>query len=557
MIIVEKIGQGTYFEDAFKLSFKYDPVTVGKVRELAQRRYLPEERAWEIPAYELPNLVNKVGINNIKSDEAVLGALKTKEIEDRRAATQERLRNIKPSVEFDFTTEPLPHQIEAFNYGLERNALLIGDEQGLGKTKESIDIVVARKKELIKCLIVCGVNSVKYNWQKEIKIHSREKSVMVDGKTMDIRVRQLNDWYRGSEYFAIINIESLRNDKIQDVLYLGIKDGYIGAVIVDEIHKAKNGSSQQGKALRTLRSPVKIGLSGTPMNKAEDLWNILTWLGIEKRNFYSFRSTYCIMGGYGGYNVVSYKNLESLNALLNKVMIRRKKEEVLDLPPKVYSTEYVELTRKQKILYREIKQGIVEQLEDILQNVNPLNCTLRLRQLIGGLFTEDNPKLDRIKDMLEEEIIPNGYKAIIFSQWSQITKLYVEALQEYNPIHITGEVSPEQRQELVDHFQTDPECKLAIGTIGAMGTGLTLNKASYVFFVDKAWNSGDNSQAEDRAHRIGTTGTVNIISMVAKGSVDEGVEEYLLENKELFDRVVDGKGSKADIRSILNKLLKI
>lgn len=97
MITVEKIGQGTYFEDAFKLSFKYDPVTVGKVKELAQRRYLPEEKAWEIPAYELPNLVNKVGINNIKSDDAVLGALKTKEIEDRREATQEPLRNIKPS----------------------------------------------------------------------------------------------------------------------------------------------------------------------------------------------------------------------------------------------------------------------------------------------------------------------------------------------------------------------------------------------------------------------------------------------------------------------------
>lgn len=72
MITVEKIGKGTYFEDAFKLSFKYDPVTVGKVKELAQRRYLPEERAWEIPAFELPNLVDKVGINNIKSEEAVL-----------------------------------------------------------------------------------------------------------------------------------------------------------------------------------------------------------------------------------------------------------------------------------------------------------------------------------------------------------------------------------------------------------------------------------------------------------------------------------------------------
>lgn len=557
MITVEKLDKGTYFDDAFKVSFKYDPTTVAKIKELAERRYLPDDRAWEIPAYELPNLVEKIGINNINSNSGVLDALKTKEIEDKREATQERLKGIKPIVDFDFTTTPLPHQIEAFNYGLERDELLIGDEQGLGKTKESIDITVVRKKELCKCLIVCGVNSVKYNWEAEIKTHSKEKCVMLDQKTMPLRVKALNDWLKGSEYYAIINIESLRNEAVQDAIYLGIKDGYIGCIIVDEIHKAKNGNSQQGKALRMLKSPVKIGLSGTPMNKAEDLWNILTWLGVEKRSFYSFRSTYCIMGGYGGYRVVGHKNLESLNAELNKVMLRRKKEEVLDLPPKIHSTEYVELTAKQQKLYRDIKQGILEDMENILQSVNPLSCTLRLRQLTGGLFTDDNPKLERIKDMLTEEIIPNGYKAIIFSQWEQIASLYNEALQEYNPVYIVGKVSPEDRQKEVERFQNDPSCKLAIGTIGAMGTGLTLNKASYVFFIDKLWNSGENAQAEDRAHRIGTAGTVNVISMVAKGSVDEGVEEYLLENQDLFDRVVDGKGSKADIKTILNKLLKL
>lgn len=557
MVTVEKLDKGTYFDDAFKVSFKYDPTTVAKIKELAERRYLPDDRAWEIPAYELPNLVEKLGINNINSNSGVLDALKTKEIEDKREATQQRLKDIKPVVDFDFTTTPLPHQIEAFNYGLERDELLIGDEQGLGKTKESIDITVARKKELCKCLIVCGVNSVKYNWEAEIKTHSKEKSVMLDQKTIPLRVKALNEWLRGSEYYAIINIESLRNEAVQDAIYLGIKDGFIGCIIVDEIHKAKNGNSQQGKALRTLKAPVKIGLSGTPMNKAEDLWNILTWLGVEKRSFYSFRSTYCIMGGYGGYRVVGHKNLESLNAELNKVMLRRKKEEVLDLPPKIHSTEYVELTAKQNKLYRDIKQGILEDMENILQSVNPLSCTLRLRQLTGGLFTDDNPKLERIKDMLTEEIIPNGYKAIIFSQWEQIANLYNEALQEYNPVYIVGKVSPEDRQKEVERFQTDPNCKLAIGTIGAMGTGLTLNKASYVFFIDKLWNSGENAQAEDRAHRIGTAGTVNVISMVAKGSVDEGVEEYLLENQDLFDRVVDGKGSKADIKTILNKLLKL
>lgn len=559
MVTVEKLDKGTYFKDAYRVSFRYDTDTVNKVKSLSERRYLPDDRAWEIPAHELPNLVEKLGINNIANNGGVLDALagNAKEIEDKRAATKERLRGIKPVVEFDFTTDPLPHQIEAFNYGIDKNEILIGDEQGLGKTKESIDITVARKKDLCKCLIVCGVNSVKYNWEKEIKTHSKEKSVMIDQKTMPLRAKALEDWIKGSEYYAIINIESLRSEVIQDAIYVAISDGYIGCIIIDEIHKAKNGNSQQGKALRMLKSPVKIGLSGTPMNKAEDLWNILTWLGVEKRSFYSFKNHYCIMGGYGGYKVVGHKNLESLNEELNKVMIRRKKEEVLDLPPKIHSTEYVELSKAQQKLYYEIKQGIIEDMENILASVNPLSCTLRLRQLTGGMFTEDNPKLERIMDMLEEEIVPNGYKAIIFSQWEQVASLYAYALQQYNPVYIVGKVSPEDRQKAVERFQTDPSCKLAIGTIGAMGTGLTLNKASYVFFIDKLWNSGENAQAEDRAHRIGTAGTVNIISMVAKGSVDEGVEEYLLENKDLFERVVDGKGNSTDLREVLHKLLKL
>lgn len=557
MIRVEKLERGTYFDDAYKISFRYDPVTVNKVKELAQRRYLPEDKAWEIPNYELPNLIDKVGLDSIDAEDAIIGALKAKEIEDRRKATAERLKGIRPLTDFEFTTEPLPHQIEAFNFGLQRNMMLIGDEQGLGKTKESIDITVARKHELVKTLIVCGVNSVKYNWESEIKRHSRESSVMIDGKTMDLRAEQIYEWYKSSSYFGIINIESLRKEQIQDALFDGIRDGYIGAVIVDEIHKAKNGSSQQGKALRTLKAPIRIGLSGTPMNKAEDLWNILTWLGVENRSFYRFRSTYCVMGGYGGYKVVGHKNLESLNAELNTVMLRRRKDEVLDLPPKIHSTEYVELTKKQQLLYRDIKNGIIADLENILTSVNPLSCTLRLRQLTGGLFTEENPKLERLMDMLEEEIIPNGYKAIVYSQWEKITDVFYDALKCYNPIYITGRVAPEDRQKAVDCFQNDPECKVAIGTIGAMGTGLTLNKASYVFFIDKMWNSGDNAQAEDRAHRIGTAGTVNVISLVAKGTVDEGIEEYLIDNQELFDRIVDGKGTKRDIRQVLNNLLKI
>ena len=559
MITLEKQEKGTYFEDAFKVSFRYNPETVEKIKRLAYRRYLPEERAWEIPASELVHLVDIMGVENINIDSRYLEGIIKKEAgvaAKTSESVKERLKGIKPIIAYPFKTKPFPHQIEAFNVGNKCTDLLLADDQGLGKTKESIDIAVSRKEEIGKCLIVCGVNSVKYNWSEEIKIHSDESSIVIDGKTVDKRLSQIREWIYGNDYFGIINIESLRNEKIMDLIYDSCKNEIIGAVIVDEIHKAKNGMCSQGRSVRNLNCKVRIGLSGTPMNKAEDLWNILTWLRVEKRSFYSFRNRYCIMGGYGGYKVVGHKNLDELNEELNKVMLRRKKEEVLDLPPKLYKTEFIELTRKQQILYKEIKQGIVENLESIMEIPNPLSCTVRLRQLTGGLFGDDNPKLDRIKDILEE-ITESGHKALIFSQWEKVTEVYRNALKEYNPAYIVGDVEVEDRQKEVYRFQNDPECKVAIGTIGAMGTGFTMNKASYVFFVDKKYWEAENRQAEDRAHRIGVDHTVNIISLVAKNTIDEGIEELLRENKELFDRVIEGKGSHIDIKAILTKILKL
>lgn len=559
MINLEKLDKGKYFEDAFKVSFKYDPVTVDRIKRLAYRRYLPDDRAWEIPASELIHLVDLFGVDNININPQYLKGIVKKEAGAAAKTTEsvkERLKGIKPIIDYPFKTKPFPHQIEAFNIGYESKNFLLADDQGLGKTKESIDIVVARKDEIGKCLIVCGVNSVKYNWKNEIKTHSDESCIVVDGKTVDKRISQIEEWLYGSAYFGIINIESLRNNKIMDRIYMECKDGIIGAVIVDEIHKAKNGMCAQGRSVRNLHSRIRIGLSGTPMNKAEDLWNILTWLGVERMSIYQFRARYCIMGGYGGYKVVGHKNLDELNEKLNKVMLRRKKEDVLDLPPKIYKTEFVELTRKQQLLYKEIKQGIVDNLESIMEIPNPLSCTIRLRQLTGGLFTDDNPKLDRVKDMLEE-ITESGHKALIFSQWEKVTSVYKEALKEYNPAYIVGDVNVEERQREVNRFQQDPTCKVAIGTIGAMGTGLTMTAASYVFFVDKRYWDAENKQAEDRAHRIGTEHTVNIVSLVATNTVDEGIEELLRDNRELFDRVIEGKGSRVDIKAILSKILKI
>lgn len=129
-----------------------------------------------------------MGVENINIDSRYLEGIIKKEAgvaAKTSEGVKERLKGIKPIIAYPFKTKPFPHQIEAFNVGNKCTDLLLADDQGLGKTKESIDIAVSRKEEIGKCLIVCGVNSVKYNWSEEIKIHSDESSVVIDGKTVD------------------------------------------------------------------------------------------------------------------------------------------------------------------------------------------------------------------------------------------------------------------------------------------------------------------------------------------------------------------------------------
>lgn len=179
-ITIKKTLAPKKFTNAYVLSFNYDATTVELIKSLSNRTYVPDTHEWEIPESELVN-IGKMFSNRLFFDDPVLEkkvvALIAEDLTSRLSA-KDRLHGIKPESDFSFKTKPLPHQIEAFNYGLKRHQLLLCDEQGLGKTKESIDITVSKKDELNKVLVVCGVNSVRFNWAQEISIHSDEKSII-------------------------------------------------------------------------------------------------------------------------------------------------------------------------------------------------------------------------------------------------------------------------------------------------------------------------------------------------------------------------------------------
>lgn len=553
-ILINK-NKKAFTEKSAYVSFPYDNRLVDIMRSQPERYWHPEEKVWEIPHTNMPQLMENLDGFDI-------------EIQDyTKTDKQEKTVNYK----YTPKTKSYRHQNQGFEFGLKYDRFLLADEQGLGKTKQAIDIACYNKinKGYKHCLIVCGVNGLKWNWESEIKTHSNEKSLILGTRTSGSSVKiggnneklddlkSLNLKYK-NHYFLIINVEALRNKEISDILINLISDEQINMMVIDEIHKCKNPQSQQGKAILKLQPKTRIALTGTPlMNTPLDLYIVMKWLGYENHNFWQFKNHYCMFGGYGGYEILGYKNMNELKTRFGQFTLRRLKSQVLDLPEKIRTTEYVEMTELQSQLYREILFDIKNNIDKIRLHPDPLSMLIRLRQATGNpsilssTITE-SVKMDRMEELVEEAI-SSGEKVIIFSNWTSMTNPAFERLKKYNPAIITGEITDRQEQE--KKFMTDENCKVIIGTTGAMGTGLTLTAGSTIIFLDSPWNRALKEQAEDRAHRIGTIKTVNIITLVCKNTIDERIEEIIYKKGAMADMMIDGKLKKKD-SEILNLILQ-
>ena len=541
------------------VSFDYDSRIVNVLRSLPFKNYNPENTTWEIPVKKVETVINQLTDFDIQISGDIL------ELND------------EPVLElpkgFNFKTKPFSHQIEGVRYGLEYDRWFLGDEQGLGKTKQVIDIAVARKIKLgyKHCLIVCGVNTLKWNWVNEIHTHSNEDAWILGQRTKRGKTKigstkdkiddliELGTKQSSLPYFIITNVESFRDKNIADLIQQLCKQGIINMCAADEMHKMKNPASQQTKGFLKCNPECRIGMTGTPLlNSPLDLYIILKWLGYESHAFYSFKNHYCVMGGFGGYEVVGYKNMDQLTSQVREIMLRRMKSEVLDLPDKTYIDEIVEMSPQQTSIYDNIESSLkIELASGTLDLSNPLSVLIRLRQATGwtGIVSDtvaESAKLDRMEEIVEEAV-SNNNKCIIFSNWTQMTDVIYEKLKIYNPAIITGGTKDSERQTMVDKFQTDPSCHVIVGTIGAMGTGLTLTAGSTVIFVDEPWNRALFDQAVDRAHRIGAKSNVAIYSIMCKDTIDEKIHNLIYKKGVMSDAIIDGKvvGSKTELLNYL------
>ena len=545
------------------IKFDYNSKIVDAIRELPFRYYNPSETEWEVPTNKVEYLINKLKEFDIK----ICGKI---------TIFEGKNTNIGLPEGFEFKTKPFSHQLEGVEYGLKYDRWFLGDEQGLGKSKQVIDIAVARKVMYGYrfCLIVCGVNTLKWNWVNEIHTHSKEDAYILGQRRKGTKIRigstkdkledlkLMYDIKEPHPYFIITNVESFRDKNIADTISDLCKKGIIGMCAADEMHKMKNPTAQQTKGFLKCLPYCRIGMTGTPlMNSPMDLYVILKWLGYESHAFYSFKQHYCVMGGYGGYEIVGYKNLDQLTAQVREIMLRRLKSEVLDLPEKIYVDEIVEMEGKQAVMYKEVEAGLkADYINGDIDLTNPLSALIRLRQTTGypGILSDEiteSAKLDRMGEIVEN-CISNDEKVIIFSNWTQMTDAILQVLHtklkligRLEPAVITGNTNDSDRQQIVDRFQNNDVCRVIIGTIGAMGTGLTLTAATTVIFVDEPWNKALFDQAVDRAHRIGQKNNITIYSIMCKDTIDERIHNLIYKKGAMSDAIIDGKvvGNKNEV----------
>lgn len=586
--------------DVYQIRSKYDPTLINLIKQVPGRHWEPQLKVWEIPCSSLGMLINQLRGTMYESELYIES--------DEHIGENSELGHSTPIPNYDISKvpflvksgySPYKHQLEFLQWALYRenvehnlHGFILGDDMGAGKTIETLNIAAINKAvyRYKHCLVICCVNPAKFHWEEDIREHSNGKFIpYILGSRMkrngtirydtgskeklaDLQTMKKFGDVNGTNlpYFIIMNIEGLRYKTgktypIADTIIELIKSGQISMIAVDEIHKNTSPSSMQGKQLikikdKTASKAMWIPITGTPITgKPTDVYLPLKLVdGHKFSSFYTWCQKFCVYGGFGGHEIIAYKNIPFLKSLLEKNMIRRLKSEILDLPPKIHYTEYVENTAYQSRLYQDVVTGIVSNRDYIVSSLNPLAQFLRLRQVNGSPelidttleiskdYIKKNAKLTRLLELLQE-IHERNEKVIVFSSWVEpLRTIYRFISKKYSVACYTGTMTSEDRENNKHKFINDPDCTVILGTIGALGTMHTLTVASNVIFYDEPWTATDKEQAEDRTHRIGTSSSINIYTIITKGTVDERVHNILYTKDNISKYIVD---SSIDIHS--------
>jgi len=545
------------------VTFNYNQYIVDALKTIPTYYYHKKDNVWEFPVCYLNRLLDNLTF----LDEITLSLLNTPESGEFHFGRQLNLEPLSETEKVSFKMKPFDHQLEAINFGLEHEKWLLLDSMGLGKTNSIIWLAETLKRRGIidHCFIVCGVNSLKQNWKKEIAKFSTESAIVLGEhitrtgsiryKSMDKRAAQLKDPIE--EFFVITNLESLRDDRIIEAFKKS--SNKFGMIAFDEAHKAATKTSQQGTNLLKLDAPFKIAATGTLItNNPLSAYVPLSWTNNDQSILTTYKSQYCNFGGIKDSQVIGFKNLDVLREEIESCSLRRTLDQVRsDMPPKTVTLEVLEPDDSQRKFYEAIKEGVKEEADKIeLKATNLLALTTRLRQATAcpGLLTTQKVESIKVTRCLEyiEELTSQGEKVVVLSVFKETINDLATKLGQFRFSINTGDVSDAEVAANVERFQSDPREQVFIGTWGKVGTGWTLNAASYLICIDTPYTAAMFDQGTDRIWRVNNDRPAFITVLICGGTIDERVQQIIETKKELGDYLVDGKESDG---SINNKLV--
>ena len=415
----------------------------------------------------------------------------------------------------------------------------LADDMGLGKTVQVLALLDTLRSVAGKPCLVVAPKSLVFNWKEETARFTPTLRVLDHTGTSRLKT---------SEHFADFDIVLTTYGTMRrDILML--KDAAFDTVILDEAQAIKNAGTGSAKAARLLQGDHKLALTGTPVeNRISELWSLFEFLNPG------------LLGTSSAFNAgldeANGTSREVLRRALRPFILRRTKDQVArDLPPKSEQTIYCEMEKEQKKIYDELRsyyrQTLLARIDsDGIQKskMHVLEALLRLRQaacdpaLIDSSKPHSSAKLEALVPQLTE-VIDEGHKALVFSQFTSFLKILRELLDRESIAYEYLDGQTRDRASRIERFQKDSQCSLFLISLKAGGLGLNLTAADYVFLLDPWWNPAVEAQAVDRTHRIGQTRHVFAYRLITRNTVEERVLELQQTKRDLADAIIGAENS--------------
>jgi len=442
---------------------------------------------------------------------------------------------------------PLEHQKIAIEKLAGSKRFILADDMGLGKTTSTI--IAALETGSKKVLIVCPA-SLKINWQREIENYSDRPVFIAEGKK-----------FSSEHDFVIINYDILKNfhdsdPKKKDESLL-LQSGF-DLVILDEAHMISNVQAQRTKIINSFAKKVERVwlLTGTPMtSRPMNYYNLLNLIESPvAQNWKAYAIRYCqgfqfTAGKRKVWNVMGASNLEELRDRTSKQILRRLKEEVLDLPDKIITPVYLRLKSKEyEDLMGEYYDWYDKNPDESSSLTVQFSKLMKVRKVIAN---------EKTKQTIEfvENILEQGKKVIIFTNFTDTLQTIYQHFGK-QAVYLDGSCSNSVRQQAVDSFQNDDKTRVFVGNLKAAGVGLTLTAAEVVIMNDLSFVPAEHAQAEDRAYRYGQKSNVLVYYPLFENTIEGAIYDILNRKKQII-RTVMGDEQPENTGDIVEEILNL